>query len=68
MKTTFKIERLINNDIKVGDTVVVNDGSSLTSFNYDQDAEFFIVNSYPEVTGVDIKLINIPAKVIEIGI
>jgi len=64
MKQSGKpIEKFINKDIKVGDTVYLKDGSALTDI---KGVERYIVHAYKDITGIDLPLKQIPAEVIEI--
>jgi len=63
---SLKIKRLIDTEIKKGDTVRLIDGSGLTHISIEQP--FYIVRPYPEVTGEDKELEIIEAKVIETNI
>ena len=68
---SYTLKSNINPDIKVGDKVNLIDGSGLT-LNIDQyyhkAKQYFIVNSYPEATGLNETLKDCEATVIKTGI
>lgn len=66
-KVTLSIVEYINPAIKAGDKVRIVDGSSLTPLNYVKK-DFYIVNSYPNLTGTGLKLEEITGEVIFTGI
>jgi len=66
MKQTFKIEKYINSDINLNDKIRVIDGSGLTPVDNCEE-EYYIVCSYPKLTGLDAKLKEIVGTVISVG-
>ena len=60
----LKLSRRINKDIKVGDTVRLTDGSGLT---FDGDKKL-IIYSDPEITGSELKLLDLDFKVVETNV
>ena len=66
MKQSIRINLNRNQDIKLGDTVRLCDGSSLA--NRDIDNRFNIVSSYESVTGLKSELKHCDAEVIEVGV
>ncbi len=71
-KYSYKIESYIDPNIRVGEIVRLVDGSGLSlksdSVNDNKNKNYYIVDSYPETTGIDKILSKIDAKVVEIGI
>lgn len=65
-KKSLKIDKYINENIKVGDFVYIIDGSGLTSESL-PDKDVYIIYSYPEI-GILKKLEDIHFKVIEVGV
>jgi len=66
-KKSFKIKLLINSEVKVGDTVRLFDGSSLSVVG-DDSREVFIVFSYPGLTQRHELLKYLDAKVTRVGV
>ena len=66
MKNQFKLKHIEQNTLKVGDIVNVFDGSSITSEKH--NGSIFIVNEYPELTGLSDPLKDIDAEVMKVGI
>jgi hypothetical protein len=71
-KCSYKIVSYIDPNIRVGEMVRLVDGSGLSLKSDDSitfpNKNYYIVDSYPEVTGIDKVLSKIDAKVVEIGI
>ena len=71
-KLTYTIRKFINPDIKVGDRIYVIDGSGFTIVTDEVDENkidsYFIINSYPHITGIDEVLCKIIGTVVEINI
>lgn len=65
-KITLEINERINPKVKEGDIVRLIDGSGLSCV--DSDSDFYIVYSYPEVTGINEQLKHIDAEVLKIGV
>ena len=63
-KRSFKIKKLINKNIKVGDTVKIVDGSGISLKN-NYNKKIYIVNYYPELTGSNSNLKDINATVLK---
>lgn len=63
---TMKIKRKVNDSIKKGDKVRLTDGSGLKAIG--SDKEFYIVHSYPELTGQDKPLKELTATVVATGL
>lgn len=66
-RISLKVEEYINKDIKVGDKVIMIDGSSFTSVE-NTDEELYIVDSYPKLTGSSSIIKEIIGEVVETGI
>lgn len=66
-KRSFKIKKLINKNIKVGDTVKIVDGSGISLKN-NYNKKIYIVNYYPELTGSNSNLKDINATVVKTGV
>lgn len=66
-KQTFTLEKYIDTTIKAGDSIRVFDGSAFTPLNH-IDEEYYIVLSYPELTGINAEIENIVGEVIFTGI
>jgi len=67
-KQFYKIIREVNKDIKVGDTVKLIDGSGLSNID-NPEKEYYIVFSYPDLTGIiRTALGQIECVVLETGI
>lgn len=62
-KQTFTLKKHINPDIKAGDKIIVFDGSGFTPL-YHTEEEYYIVCSYPKITGIDAKIKDIIGEVI----
>jgi len=68
-KITHTINTNINPNIKVGDLVMVVDGSAFSIKNTDKhDKDLYIIYAYPELTGLDIPIKHIPAIVTKTGV
>lgn len=68
MKKQFKeIRSHIDENIKIGDTVRLIDGSGLCSITHPNKA-FYIIYSYPFVTGSHLILTDMTAEVVQINI
>ena len=66
-KNSFKVKTITNVEkINVGATVRLIDGSSLSCINALMD--FYIVESYEDMTGSKLELQHIDAEVIEVGV
>ena len=65
MKKSYKLSRHINSEIKVGDRIKIVDGSGLTSF---KEIDVYIIYSYLELTGSELKLKEIEGTVLETNI
>ena len=63
---TLKVEKYIDNSIKVGDFVKLIDGSGFTHAT--KKGTFYIINSYNDITGLPLNLQDIAAEVIECNI
>lgn len=74
MKKSYTLNSTINKDIKVGDTVLFIDGSTLTNKEDDELAsweeaeDIYIVYSYPNITKIHRVLKEIPMTVLEVDI
>ncbi len=66
-KSTLDIVKYINPDIKAGDKIKIVDGSSFTPLDYVMD-EFYIIYSYPKLTGTNLVIKEIIGEVIFTGI
>jgi hypothetical protein len=62
-KASLKLKKYINPQIKVGDKVKLIDGSALSHIKLKGD--FYIVDSYPEITGEDALLKDIVGEVVK---
>lgn len=67
-KLNFRIKTLINNEIKVNDTVRLIDGSALSLVHNNEVDWYVIVSSYPRITGSNENLKDIDCIVLETGI
>jgi len=67
-KKFLRLKSLINPSIKTGDTVRLTDGSALSICDSNKSNYYVIVNSYPNITGYDLKLMEIDCIVVETGI
>jgi len=65
-KTSLKIKKYINPHIEVGDKIKLIDGSALSHIKLKGD--FYIIYSYPEITGTDALLKDIVGEVVETNI
>ena len=66
MKNQLKLRPLQEQTLKVGDTVKLIDGSSLTALNYDE--EVYIVFPYKKLTGTEERLKDIIAVVTDVEV
>lgn len=62
-KQSFRIKKLINDEIQVGDIVRVVDGSSFSAESESQ--ELFIVFEYPKLTNSELKIKDIDFEVVQ---
>ena len=63
------LNKCVNSSISEGDKVILIDGSALYPMSEEhKDKRVFIVNSYPEITGSELKLHKIKCNVLETGL
>lgn len=67
MKKSKLIKKLIDKNIKLGDTVFLKDGSALSSIEKPNEG-FYIILPYPSLTKSELKLKELPAIVTEVEI
>lgn len=67
MKRSVKINFEVNTKIKVGDSIRIFDGSSLSRKD-DNRRSYYIVNSYPAIIGTNDDLNEIIGSVVETNI
>lgn len=66
MKLRVTIKEFINTAIKIGDQVLLIDGSALTLAGYDED--IYIIYAYPEFTGSESILKDIICTVVNVNV
>jgi len=67
-KQSFQVDEHKKQNFKKGDIVRLIDGSSLTSVGFNGFVDTHIVNSYPNITGIEKELKYIDAIIIESNI
>lgn len=67
MKKSVKIKNFPINNFELEDVVYLREGSGLTCIGF-PEKDFYIVESYPNITASERKLQDIPGVIVEVGV